>query len=65
MRELAEFQADLLTLLRDGVTGEPLREIIRARHPTYAAWVEQFDDRSEHIAHLILQRWLRDGPDGR
>jgi len=59
MDDLARFQADLLALLHRGVHGEELRRIIRETHPAYAPWVEQFDPRSEHVAHLILQRWSR------
>ena len=59
MPDLARFQAELLEVLKEGRRGEDLQAWARDRHPEYAPWVAQFDDRSLHVAHRILQRWLR------
>lgn len=60
MAEPADFQADLIRLLRNGVHGDELRRQIRERHPErYAEWVEAFDPRAEYVAQQILKRWAR------
>lgn len=59
-RALAALQADLIAWLHAGMELEELRARVRSEHgEPWASWVDGFDPRAVHVAHLIVARWGR------